>query len=68
MRAPTKKAGAGTPATENKQRNRAYPKDVPLSSLKIGELLLLLLAENESPNDWQQFGRLLHQFYEVGAL
>lgn len=61
---------AGKTAIRNKQRNRAYPKAVPLSSLKIqiGELLLLLLTENEQPDGWQQFERLLRQFYEGGVL
>jgi hypothetical protein len=65
----TKKAVVGT-AKKNEQHNRAYPKTVPLSSLKeqIGQLLLLLLTGNEQPDAWQQFERLLRQVYEGGVL
>ena len=61
---------AGKTAKENEQHNRAYPKAVPLSSLKlqIGQLLLLLLTGNEQPDGWRQFERLLRQFYEGGVL
>ena len=57
-------------ATKNKQQSRAYPKAVPLSSIKIkiGELLLLLVAGHGEPDGWRQFDRLLRQCYEGGVL
>ena len=70
MKTPTKKAGAGTPATKNELYNEHYQKGKLLSTLKIqiGELLLLLLTENGQPDGWQRFDRLLRQFYERGVL
>ena len=70
MKTPIKKAAAPTAAIQNKQRNQAYPKAVPLSSLKIkiGELLLLLLGGHTEPDGWRQFEQLLRQFYDGGVL
>ena len=72
MKTPTKKAVciAGETAIPNKQRVKAYPKAIPLSSLRfqIGQLLLLLLTENGQPDGWQRFDRFLRQLYEGGAL
>ena len=70
MKTPMKKADAGTSATKNKLRNRIYSKDIPLSSLRlqIGDLLLLLFTGHRPPDEWKRFERLLHQFYDVGAL
>ena len=57
-------------ARKTKLYNERYLKSVSLSNLKmqIGEFLILLLAGNGQPNEWEQFERLLRRYYDGGVL
>jgi len=67
-----KKAPASTEARKNNLLKVSYQKPAMVSteklSSRIGEFLLLLFIGYEQPEGWQQFERLLCQFYEGGAL
>ena len=70
MKTAIKKAAASTAAIQNKQRNKAYPKAIPQSSLKnrIGELLFHLqipLTEGERQRYWQVFELELRQYLNL---
>jgi hypothetical protein len=67
---PIKKAvhRANETAKNNKLHNEAYHKAVPLSSLKIGEILLLLVTGHGKPDGWELFDQLLHRFYDGSLL
>jgi hypothetical protein len=67
-----KKASASTLAERNttqaKSYHRYFGKSRIILKMRIGKVLLCLVAGQVGPDGWQVFDRLLRQLYEGGTI